>query len=509
MLRLTIIETPDDEKPQGNSIVVGPAGATVGRAPENTWTLPDSESLVSRTHFEILFEDGGYSLHDRSTNGSFVNEEQQPVGRGKMSPLHDGDLIRLGNYSIKVNLEAVGHSPGPDLGERPAFLGRGAQEQAPSSETPAPLIPEPEAHEAVDTAGLPGAFADIQPQQVPDILIGDGGAAPREILAATGGLPEDEHALGEWRDIGDGFPGPDAGGIHFTPPPTNPIPAAVPSADDNANIPGNGFGVADPVPPAAGSGGNGIIPDDWYLKPEDAVSTMPDEMSPPPVAAPPPVSTPVQAPVQAPPAPPTPVAAPADGTGLEASIRQAVSGALGSQAQALSLKELVRVVEEMAAMAAVSSPELMKAMSARTQAKDHLRLHRTMIEAQNNNPLKFSDNPQDALRHMLLNDQPRLLQGRLAVAEAFRELAAHQTALIAALQPALQETVERFSPAVVEAAAKTEAAGGFSLASGKGRLWDTYTRIYDKLTKSDRGRLEQHFMAALSEQYERILNTLK
>ena len=160
-------------------------------------------------------------------------------------------------------------------------------------------------------------------------------------------------------------------------------------------------------------------------------------------------------------------------------------------------------------MIALSIPELMRALASRSQFKEHLRLNQTMVRARDNNPLKFCNSTDEALEHMLLNDHPGLLNGKLAMEQAFRELAAHQTALVAALQPSLRETLEKLSPASIEAFVGSEGIAGFALPKGKGKLWDTYLEIYMKLAESERGTLEQNFMRSLGKYYERSLNALK
>jgi type VI secretion system FHA domain protein len=163
----------------------------------------------------------------------------------------------------------------------------------------------------------------------------------------------------------------------------------------------------------------------------------------------------------------------------------------------------------MSGMIALSVPELMGALASRAQFKDHLRLNQTMVRARDNNPLKFCQSTEEALEHMLLNDHPGLLHGQLALQEAFRELATHQTALVAALQPSLRETLEQLSPHNVEVVAGSESTAAFALPKGKGKLWDTYLEIYKKLAESERGTLEEKFMRSLGKYYERSLTALK
>jgi type VI secretion system FHA domain protein len=195
--------------------------------------------------------------------------------------------------------------------------------------------------------------------------------------------------------------------------------------------------------------------------------------------------------------------------GLESQLREILGGVLGDHAAVLPVRDLLGAVGEMTAIVGVAAPRLMQALSSRTQFKDQLRLDQTMVRARDNNPLKFCDGAEEALQHMLLNDHPGLLQGRFAIEEAFTELATHQTALVGALQPALQETISQFAPDAVEAATESEGVGGFALSKGKGKLWDSYREIYARLSNPERGLLERRFMTALAQHYERKLKALQ
>lgn len=63
---------------------------TIGRDPACDLCLP-SDDQVSRRHAELHRSGGGWSITDRSTNGSYLNG-----ARISQQPLSDGDRIRLG-----------------------------------------------------------------------------------------------------------------------------------------------------------------------------------------------------------------------------------------------------------------------------------------------------------------------------------------------------------------------------------------------------------------------------
>ena len=79
-------------------------GGSIGRAPDNDWVLPDPERYLSAHHAMIDYQGGAYFLNDQSTNGVFVNDSDQPIGRGTPIRLYDGDRLQLGQYQISVSI---------------------------------------------------------------------------------------------------------------------------------------------------------------------------------------------------------------------------------------------------------------------------------------------------------------------------------------------------------------------------------------------------------------------
>ncbi len=79
-------------------------GGSIGRLDGNDWTLPDPEKFVSMRHARVAFSDGAWLLADLSTNGTFINRPDRPVGREYPVQLQDGDRIFIGHYEILVQL---------------------------------------------------------------------------------------------------------------------------------------------------------------------------------------------------------------------------------------------------------------------------------------------------------------------------------------------------------------------------------------------------------------------
>jgi len=94
-----------------------------------TWVLPPGESImvgrdesandlvlhhpnVSRTHARIVYRGTNYAVMDlASTKGSFVNGEEVAGTR----ELHNGDMLRIGPYNLRVFVKQWQHKDEDDL----------------------------------------------------------------------------------------------------------------------------------------------------------------------------------------------------------------------------------------------------------------------------------------------------------------------------------------------------------------------------------------------------------
>ncbi|MDH3748762.1 MAG: type VI secretion system-associated FHA domain protein TagH [Gammaproteobacteria bacterium] len=80
-------------------------GGSIGRSLENDWILPDPDRYISGRHAVIDFKGGIYYLVDLSSNGVYVNDEHEPIGKGNPRRLFKGDRLRMGDFEIDVMLD--------------------------------------------------------------------------------------------------------------------------------------------------------------------------------------------------------------------------------------------------------------------------------------------------------------------------------------------------------------------------------------------------------------------
>jgi type VI secretion system protein len=154
--------------------VFGVHGGTIGRGTDNEWILPDPERYLSGKHARVDFRAGAYILVDTSSNGTYVNGAQVPLGKYHDYPLKDGDYVRLGEYELLVSIDQSNDFP-PEESAIVAYDG-----QSPSSAV------------KKSTANDLGADLDLSQLLEPSGLsIADSGARPRDLYGQS--MPPVEH----------------------------------------------------------------------------------------------------------------------------------------------------------------------------------------------------------------------------------------------------------------------------------------------------------------------------
>ena len=69
------------------------------------------DRILSSKHAEISFITGRFFVVDQSTNGTFINDSEVPLGGGNNYPLSEGDIINCGEYQLKVSLKVPPAKP--------------------------------------------------------------------------------------------------------------------------------------------------------------------------------------------------------------------------------------------------------------------------------------------------------------------------------------------------------------------------------------------------------------
>lgn len=477
---------------QASEFTVGERAITIGRNSDNDWVLPDPERLVSSRHCTIQYRDGRYYLTDDSTNGSELVNAGVKLRRGNSEPLQHGEVIRIGDYEIQARIDSAPAGALPGQAEPASFEALMAHQAGVAATPAAAFAPSARSHQT-----LPDLFDFLGPSSVP---------APSQ----------PDHVPAQQHD--------------FRPP--TPLPASAPIVEP-------------PAPVVSAPGPLGLIPADWdALAPaaapaipatelDTAPAPMPD-IAPPDVATPPasatagpePWTAPTPQPPSVPEAPPEPApvvmsspqpepapatasnpqpapvpAAPATANPDDlltaflrgAGIEHLRIDAAQAQAQMEALGRSYRLMVE----------GLIDVLRARSSLKGEFRLQQTSIAPVQNNPLKFAPNADEALLLLLRHGNAAFMAPDQAVRDSFDDLRAHQLAVMAGMQAAIEHLLARFEPGQLEA--RLAPPSGLAKVFGGSRqahCWQQFTALYEQMSREAEDDFHDLFGREFSRAYE-------
>ncbi len=420
---------------------------SIGRASGNDWALADPDRHLSKTHCIIAFAGGRYVLTDVSTNGVFINGAAEPPGRDEEVVLHDGDEIRLGDYTISVTeVSAASRQSARRAGAVPAAHGgRDPFEDARGEN--GPLLDDPFATPS------PSSFAPRYTPPPPPLRRDDPFDRADDSARSRAPDPEDDLFRGSV--------------------PTETWQGA--SQPDNADAPVHAIVAPRVVGP---------------MSLDDIDALLGDEPLGDPAPKPVP---PAQAPGEPPAAPPTRRGPPADAARLLAAFYE------GAGVPGLSPATDPEVAMREAGMLFRAMVEgLRQVLISRAAIKNEFRIEQTLLRARDNNPLKFAVSDQDAVAALLHPDKPGYKPPLAATQEAFGLLRSHEVAVMAGVQTALMALLRRFEPAALE---KRLASGMLDIvpAARRARTWELFCTTYKEIVRE----AEDDFQAVFGREFAR------
>ena len=146
----------------------------------------------------------------------------------------------------------------------------------------------------------------------------------------------------------------------------------------------------------------------------------------------------------------------------------------------------------------------------RAEQKNKLRIPGTIIQAKNNNPLKFSAGVDEALSALISEPSAEYQNAIDSTREAFQDVKVHQEAMLDAVRIALSDFVERLDPDELEQSFDHGMKRNtFIGTANKRRYWDLYRDIFQALSRHAPGQFPQIFSEELSRAYEEEVARLK
>ncbi len=151
---------------------------------------------------------------------------------------------------------------------------------------------------------------------------------------------------------------------------------------------------------------------------------------------------------------------------------------------------------------------LTELLQERAHIKESFRISQTLIQREQNNPLKFSPGPAEALKYLLGNQTGAYLPAEDAVKASFDDLKQHHQAMHKAMGKALQDFMERLDPEELQSRFD-QGLKRSSLLSGANKLkyWELYSECFHILTHHEEGRLPETFSEEFARAYEEEIRT--
>lgn len=447
-------------------------GGTIGRAENNDWTLPDPEQCISRCHARVCYQNGSYFLEDTSTNGILLSDGMTRMDSAELHRLHDGEEFFIGNFRIRVSIDS------------------GSVLNAPPSRTP--MLPGDEANEQLDPLALLGGEVDseIDPLKV---------------------MPRQESYLNEHLDL-PAVENPSAApapSVHTPPTQTAPL-----LPDDWWKQPPETSPAS--VPPTAATPPTPQCPPELPLSPRDSgslaaepsdpASLPPADRTAPPSGSedflPPPRSRDASA---KPPEPPVETTADIQATLPENALAELLRGAGIDPGQVSP-----QIADDLGRILRVAVQGVMDLLRARMEIKNEFRMSVTLIQATDNNPLKFSTGVDDALNNLLVKHNPGYLSAVEAFESGFEDLRFHQVAMLAGMREAFFEMLHQLEPETLEERFQRQSRGASMLGlMSRPKVWDQYKDLFAEIRRDTEGYFNRLFGESFVAAYERRMQELK
>jgi type VI secretion system protein ImpI len=434
--------------------VQGKRGIDIGRDQYLDWTLPDPTRTISSKHCEVRWHDGAYWLHDISTNGTFLYGADSRLKEPHR--LRNGDRFTIGHYIVVAAVEDEGSPLGPAVAA--ARAPNYDEIWSPVGETAPPIDPKL-LKSARDFQPVKADFlqwaVDVPPSYDPPTQtppsLHPRSALPDEMAWATGTTKA--------------RPAP-------PPPPPDVVPIPTPRRPVWVAGEPDGPWAAAATPPAPIARVSSSAPGDHQAT--DSPSR--DLRDTPPTGR--------------------------DAAATGDFIRLMAQGA-GVPAETLTARDPAQLAEEIGHLLRMFTESTRQLLDARQQAKRLTRSsNQTMIQALNNNPLKFAPTTEDAMRIMFGPPTQSYLDARRAFRQSFENIKSHQVKTLSAMQHALKQLLADFDPAVIDNTSQADRGLAGVLGSRRAQLWDIYSARWQARTKGNEDGMLNAFMDYFAQYYD-------
>jgi len=180
-----------------------------------------------------------------------------------------------------------------------------------------------------------------------------------------------------------------------------------------------------------------------------------------------------------------------------------LAGAAGVSEQIFTNKDPQELARQLGDALRVVVDNLSQLLQARLQAKRLVRsAQHTVIQATENNPLKFSPSAEDALRIMFGPPTRSYLDAHHALVRGFEDIKTHQVKTYSAMQRALTKVLAELDPQVIDRDTGADRGIAAVITSRKASLWDAYVARWQAKQHSEKGGLIDAFMLIFARYYD-------
>ena len=404
-------------------------GGVIGRGAQADWCLPDPKRQISSVHAVISFENEGFYLTDKSTNGTYLGSHDASLNKNEPYPVSQGDVFEIGSIAIRASIKqdpSAYHSQHQD-----SFHSQNDNIDG--------LIPD-------------DSFLSDDPLY--DLLISD------DELSQARQASQPVHSTRE----------------QTSPPLQEQMisPAFDTSTDDGhddmfatdfSEFGGINAATLNNTPPQ----------DSHTADPASSVNKPPHSS-------------------QSAESEPAAKQSPDNNPHADQLAIQALAKGLGIPIE--HIQDSNQLAYDVGILLRTAVTGIQQLLRTRAELKNSLTSQATRIQAQGNNPLKFSHDSNEAL-HILLTHKPGYLQGIEAIRQSCRDVQAHQLALNDACHNTLDALIDKLSPqALVYRFVQDGVKAPLGLGSGAGQYWQSYVRLHEQIVSDKEWRnaiLEKDF----------------
>jgi FHA domain-containing protein len=161
-------------------------------------------------------------------------------------------------------------------------------------------------------------------------------------------------------------------------------------------------------------------------------------------------------------------------------------------------------MEMLGKLLATSIKGTFQLLATRASIKREVKADVTMVVVRNNNPLKFLSDSETVLTQMLRKKMPGFMGPAEALEDAFADLHAHQSGMIAGMNGAISEVLKRFNPTALEERIKSPTIFDSVVPlHRKAKMWDQYDSMFEEINKEAQKDYQKLFGRAFLKAYEK------